>query len=102
MYTLSKILFLAAMHDESPYLQALVEINSPPFNEKEWLLSNFELYKSTLIWPDNLPPINRTNLQKGMLIEKFNTTYDEILSEFDHELDNGKRILILGDRLEDI
>jgi hypothetical protein len=37
-----------------------------------------------------------------MLIEKFNTTYDEILSEFDHELDNGKRILILGDRLEDM
>lgn len=90
------------MHDDSPYLQALVEINSPPFNEKEWLLSNFELYKSTLIWPDNLPPINRTNLQKGMLIEKFNSTYHEILSEFHYTLDNKNRTLILGDRLEDI
>jgi hypothetical protein len=37
-----------------------------------------------------------------MLIEKFNTTYDEILSEFDHTLDNGNQMLILGDRLEDI
>jgi hypothetical protein len=90
------------MHDDSPYLQALVEINTPPFNEKVWLLSNFELYKSTLNWPDNLPPIGRSNLQKGMLIEKFNTTYDEILSEFDYELDNGNRTLILGDKLEDI
>ena len=90
------------MHDESLYLQALVEINTPPFNEKVWLLSNFDLYKSTLNWPDNLPPIGRSNLQKGMLIEKFNTTYDEILSEFDHTLDNGNQMLILGDRLEDI
>jgi hypothetical protein len=60
------------MHDESPYLQALVEINSLPFSEKEWLLGNFDLYKSTLNWPDNLPPIGRSNLEKGMLIEKFN------------------------------
>lgn len=90
------------MPDESPYLQALVEINTPPFDKKEWLLSNFDLYKSTLIWPDNLPPINRTNLQKGMLIEKFNSTYHEILSEFHHELDNKNRMLILGDRLEDL
>lgn len=90
------------MHDESPYLQALVEINSPPFDEKEWLLNNFDLYKSTLNWPVNLPPIGRSNLQKGMLIEKFNTTYDEILSEFHHKLDNANRMLILGDRLEDL
>ena len=89
------------MHDESPYLQALVAINFLPFSEKEWLLSNFDLYKSTLNWPDNLPPIRRSNLQKGTLIEKFNTTYREILSEFDHELDNENHVLILRDRLED-
>lgn len=90
------------MHDDSPYLQALIEINTAPFDEKEWLLSNFELYKSTLIWPDNLPPIKRSNFQKGMLIEKFNTTYHEILLEFHYKLDNKNRMLILGDRLEDI
>jgi hypothetical protein len=90
------------MPPESSYLQALVEINSPPFSEKEWLLSNFDLYKSTLNWPDNLPPIRRSNLQKGMLIEKFNTTYREILSEFDYKLDNENHILILRDRLEDL
>jgi hypothetical protein len=89
------------MHDESPYLQALVAINSLPFSGKEWLLSNFDLYKSTLNWPDNLPPIRRSNLQKGTLIEKFNTTYNENLSEFDHELDNENHVLILRDRLED-
>lgn len=89
------------MHNESPYLQALAEINSTLFSEKEWLLSNFELYKSTLNWPQNLPPIRRSNLQKGMLIEKFNSTYKEILSEFDYELDNENQLLILWDRLED-
>jgi hypothetical protein len=96
-----KNILFQAMHDESPYLQALVDINSPSFSEKEWLVNNFDLYKRTLNWPDNLPPIRRSNLQKGMLIEKFNTTYHEILSEFDYELDNGNQILILRDRLED-
>ena len=90
------------MHDESLYLQALVAINSLPFSEKEWLLSNFDLYKSTLNWPDNLPPIRRSNLQKGTLIEKFNTSYREILSDFDYKLDNGNHILLLRDRLEDL
>jgi hypothetical protein len=95
------ILKTPPMHDESSYLRALIEINSTPFSEKEWLLSNFELYKRTLNWPDNLPPIRRSNLQVGTLIEKFSTNYREILSEFDYELDNENRILILRDRLED-
>ena len=89
------------MQNESPYLDALVEINSNHFNDKKWLITNFELYKRTLNWPDNLPPIRRSNLQVGTLIEKFSTNYREILSEFDYELDNENRILILRDRLED-
>lgn len=89
------------MKNESPYLDALVEINSDYFNDEKWLITNFELYKSTLNWPVNLPPINRSNLNVGTLQEKFNASYREILSEFDYEMDNENHILILRDRLED-
>ena len=85
-------------YDESPYLKALSEINSDEFEERDWLYRNFELYKETLNWPDNLPPINRSNLEKGTLREKFNSTYKEILGEFEYILDNKLKTLeINGD-----
>jgi hypothetical protein len=90
------------MENESPYLEALVEINSDHFNEKKWLITNFELYKSTLNWPVNLPPINRSNLNVGTLQEKFNATFQEILLEFEFQEDNENQTLILNNRLDDL
>jgi hypothetical protein len=74
--------------DEDKYLKALSEINSDEFQERDLLYRNFKLYKETLNWPDNLPPIERSNLLKGTLRKKFNSTYKEILDEFDHMLNN--------------
>lgn len=86
------------MIDEGKYLRALAEINGNNFNEKEWLIHNFELYKTTRIWPTGLPSINSCNLIKGTLKEKFNSTYKEILHEFEHKEDNVKKTLILKDK----
>lgn len=80
-------------YDESPYLKALSEINSDGFQERDWLYRNFNLYKETLNWPDNLIPIERSNLVKGTLREKFNSTYKEILEEFEYFLDNKFKTL---------
>ena len=75
-------------YDESPFIKALLEISSDDFEERDWLYRNFNLYKETLNWPDNLPPIERSNLIEGTLREKFNSTYKAILQEFDFWLDN--------------
>ena len=79
--------------DEDKYLKALSEINSDEFQERDWLYRNFKLYKETLNWPDNLPPINISNLVEGTLREKFNSTYKQILREFDYRLDNKLKTL---------
>ena len=81
------------MYNESKYIQALSEISNEDFDAKKWLINNFELYKQTLNWPENLPPINRTNLIKGTLREKFNSTYKELLSGFEYRLNNEKQTL---------
>jgi len=81
------------MSNQDNYLKALAEINNNDFRKKNWLLNNFELYKQTLNWPENLPPINRSNLITGTLREKFNITYNELLSEFEYELNNEKQTL---------
>jgi hypothetical protein len=86
------------MLDEELYINALLEVSDKSFNEKKWLIKNFELYKTTLIWPINLPPIRRSNLNKGSLIEKFNSTYAQILSEFEHSLNNKNQTLIINDK----
>lgn len=80
---------------QDPYLRALVAINSSGFHERDWLYRYFILYKQTLNWPKNLPPINRSNLQKGTLREKFNSKYKEILEEFDYNLNDELHILEL-------
>jgi hypothetical protein len=81
------------MYDEERYRTVLTEMNSIHFNKRNWLINNFELYKFTLNWPDNRPPISRSNLIKGTFRERFNATYKEILSEFDYELNYEKRML---------
>ena len=57
------------------YLNALIELSSETFQEKTWLLKHFELYKSTLNWPDNLPPISRSFLSQNHTMESFNYHY---------------------------
>lgn len=86
------------MYDEDIYLRALAEMSNRQFNEKDWLINNFELYKQTLIWPPGLPPINHINLRKGTLRENFNSIYKEMLSEFEFELNNEKQTLIIQAR----
>ena len=56
---------------EDLYLKALAEINSDYFSDKTWLIKYFDLYKQTLNWPKNLPPIRRGDVVKGTLKEKF-------------------------------
>ena len=82
------------MVNENKYLQALSEISNDNFDEKKWLIKNFELYKQTLNWPENRPAINLSGLIKGTLSEKFNSTYYENLLEFEHELNNKEKKLI--------
>lgn len=42
------------MYDEQDYLNALTKINAIDYDEEKWLIDNFELFKSTLNWPDGL------------------------------------------------
>ena len=81
------------MLEEDVFLKALVEIVSLDFDKKKWLVNYFELYKTTLNWPENLPPINRSNLNEKTLRGKFNSIYNELLSEFEYKLDNEKQTL---------
>ena len=82
------------LHSEDVYLKALSKYTD--LENKEWLLQYFELYKSTLNWPDGKPPIGRTNFIPGTLRTKFHSFYRETLSEFSYKLDNDKRTLEIG------
>jgi hypothetical protein len=81
------------VYEEDDYLRGLVAYSNLP--REKWLIQYFELYKSTLIWPPGLPPINRCDLVEGTLRAKFNSTYRELLSEFDYEFDNMQRRLTM-------
>ncbi|WP_339611013.1 hypothetical protein [uncultured Planktosalinus sp.] len=83
------------MLDENLFLKALSSINSDNYDEKTWLKNNFELFKQTLIWPVNLPPISRSMMVEGSLMLKFNETYNEILSEYEYVLNNKTRTLTI-------
>lgn len=85
------------MFEGDLYLKALAEINSDQFSDKVWLIKYFELYKQTLNWPKDLPPIKRSNLIKGTLKEKFNSTYLEILKELEsgYLLENKTQTLVI-------
>jgi hypothetical protein len=69
---------------EDLYLKALAEINSDNFSDKVWLIKYFDLYKQTLNWPKDLPPIRRSDVVKGTLKEKFHLTYPQILKELEY------------------
>ncbi len=79
------------IYEEDDYLRALGKYSDLPI--RTWLFQYFELYKSTLIWPPGLPPINRTNLVPGTLRTKFNSFYRQKLKEFEYEMDNEKQTL---------
>lgn len=81
------------MVNQEKYQKALTEINNDNLIKNNWLINNFELYKQTLNWPEKLPPINRSNLIIGTLRERFNSTYKELLSEFEYELNNDRQTL---------
>lgn len=78
-------------YEEDDYLKALAKFSD--LENKVWLIQYFELYKSTLNWPERLPPINRCYLIPGTLRTKFNSFYHEKLEEFEYELDNEKQTL---------
>lgn len=81
--------------EEDLYLKALAEINSDNFSDKTWLIKYFDLYKQTLNWPKNLPPIRRGDVVKGTLKEKFHLTYLQILKELEsvYIMDNEDQTL---------
>ena len=79
------------VYSEDDYLKALM--NYSDLENRIWLLKYFELYKSTLNWPDGLPPIKRCGLITGTLRVKFNSYYHETLSKFNHNLDNENQTL---------
>lgn len=76
------------IYDEQDYLNALLNVNNTDYDEKKWIIENFELFKSTLNCPVGLPPINRSNLFEGTFKKKFNSFYFNLLSEFNFEFDN--------------
>jgi hypothetical protein len=80
------------IYNEQDYLNALTKVNAINYNEEKWLIDNFELFKSTLNWPEGLPPINRTNLMEGTYRKEFNSFYSNLLNEYNHDLKNQKLI----------
>jgi hypothetical protein len=80
------------IYEEDDYLRALAEFSN--LESKTWLLQYFVLYKSTLNWPEGLPPISRSNLMSCTFRANFNSTYYETLAEFNHVLDYEKQTLV--------
>jgi hypothetical protein len=83
------------MYSEDNFINALVEINNLNLIKSEWLLNNFILYKQSLNWPNNLPPIKRTCVIKSPIVEKFNIIYESILNEFEYRFNNEEKKLEL-------
>ena len=87
-------------YEEQDYVNALVKINELDFDEKKWLIDNFELYKSTLNWPSFLSPINRSNLVEGTINKKFNSFYYKLLNDYNFEFDNNYKLLFLYEKVK--
>ncbi len=83
------------MYNEDNFIKALVEINNLNLIKSEWLLNNFILYKQSLNWPNNLPPIKRTCMIKSPIVDKFNIIFESVLNEFDYRFNNEEKILEL-------
>jgi hypothetical protein len=83
------------MYDEEKHIKALLEINNLNLLKRKWLLDYFILYKQSLNWPNNLPPIKRTCIINTPSIEKFNLKYESILSQFDYRLNDEEKRLEL-------
>ena len=79
--------------EEYDYQKALTGYSD--LENKMWLIQYFELYKSTLNWPEGMPSIGRSNLLKGTFKEKFYSTYRATLYVFNFEMDNDKQTLQL-------
>jgi hypothetical protein len=84
---------------DDEYLKVLIELSSEKFQAKTWLLKHFELYKTTLNWPDNLPPISRSFLSQNHTMESFNYHYLNTLCQFEYTLNNKTHSLKLGELL---
>lgn len=80
-------------YNESPYIKALTDLNSDNFEEKEWLCKHFELFKTTLVWPNHLPPIDMSQMEVGTIRQKFNATYREILNGYKHSFEQETKSL---------
>ncbi len=71
------------------YLQALSKYSE--LNELTWIVSHLDLYKTTLIWPDDLPPLATYGMNKFK--QSFHDFYKEHLNNYEYELINNERIL---------
>jgi hypothetical protein len=71
------------------YLQALSNYSEE--EELEWLIHYFDLYKNTLTWPDDLPPLVRIGMSKFK--KSFHGFYKEHLDKYEYEFVNYKRKL---------
>jgi len=80
-------------YDEKDYYLALLDLGNTQYHEKDWLSNNFDMYKSTLNWPQNPAAISRTNLVDDTLRKKFHKEYGLILSRNSHYFDNHNRTL---------
>jgi hypothetical protein len=77
------------------YTKALSDYN----NKKEslWLKEYFNLFKTTLTWPENLPPLKKFNLNESQL--SFHEYYNEVLEKYNYELITNDQILILNNMI---
>ncbi len=90
------------MHTEEKYLNALIEFSNDHINEKNWLLKYFELYKTTLNWPKDLPPIERSFWGQNKFKENFNRHYWANLNLHNYLLNNETQSLhFLDQTVED-
>ncbi len=72
------------IRNDEVYIEALLEIEEPTFNAVTWLRKYFELYKTTLNWPNTLPPIPRSTFTIQTKWKDFNKTYSDMLDGFPH------------------
>ena len=78
------------------YLSAINSYNL--MSDEEWLISYFELYKKTLIWPKGKPAIPRCGMETfgNRFKLAFHNRYKELLSDLGYTLDDTHQKLVVN------